>query len=166
MLPPSSKTRSLKKFSNCTTRAASCHGLHGPVPPLLLDPTMPAARGRTQKTEVFLGRSMAQAYVQTFAFPNGRSRKGHPVLVGRSISSHTRPHITRAAYQGLHHAMVYTGRFHLFSSTPLCLPLGVKPRKPRLLWDGRWLNLMCIHSPFQMDGVGKVTQCSWKGAYQ
>ena len=40
-----------------------------------------------------LGRSMAQPYVQTFAFPNGRSRKGRPVLQGRSISGHTRPQI-------------------------------------------------------------------------
>ena len=48
----------------------------------------------------------------------------------------------------------------------MCLPLGVEPKKPRLFWDGRWLNLMCKHSPFQMDGVGKVAQCSWQGAHQ
>ena len=48
----------------------------------------------------------------------------------------------------------------------ICLPLGVEPRKRRLYWDGRWLNFMCKHSLLQMDGVGKVAQCSWKGAYQ
>ena len=48
----------------------------------------------------------------------------------------------------------------------ICLPLGVEHRKLRLFWDGRWLNLMCKHSPFQMDGVENVAQCSWKGAYQ
>ena len=45
----------------------------------------------------------------------------------------------------------------------ICLPLGVEPSKPRLIWDARYLNPMCKHSPFQMDGVGKVAQCSWKG---
>ena len=38
----------------------------------------------------------------------------------------------------------------------ICLPLGVEPHKPRLIWDARYLNSMCKHSPFQMDGVGKV----------
>ena len=48
----------------------------------------------------------------------------------------------------------------------ICLPLGVEPNKPRLIWDAQYLNPMCKHSPFQMDGVGKVAQCSWKGAQQ
>ena len=48
----------------------------------------------------------------------------------------------------------------------ICLPLGVEPNKPRLIWDARYLNSMCKHSPFQMGGVGKVAQCSWKGARQ
>ena len=48
----------------------------------------------------------------------------------------------------------------------ICLPLGVEPNKPRLIWDARYLSFMCKHSPFQMDGVGKVAQCSWKGAQQ
>ena len=46
------------------------------------------------------------------------------------------------------------------------LPLGVEPNKPRLIWDARYLNSMCKHSPFQIDGVGNVAQCSWKGAQQ
>ena len=48
----------------------------------------------------------------------------------------------------------------------ICLPLGVEPNKPRLIWDTRYLNSMCKHSPFQMGGVGKVAHCSWKGAQQ
>ena len=48
----------------------------------------------------------------------------------------------------------------------VCLPLEVDPNKPRLIWDARYLNSMCKHSPFQMDGVGKVAQGSWKGAQQ
>ena len=48
----------------------------------------------------------------------------------------------------------------------ICLPLGVEPSKPRLIWDARYLSSMCKHSPFQMDGVGKVAQCSWKGVQQ
>ena len=48
----------------------------------------------------------------------------------------------------------------------LCLPLGVEPNKPRLIWDARYLNYMCKHSPFQIDRVGKAAQCSWKGAQQ
>ena len=48
----------------------------------------------------------------------------------------------------------------------ICLPLGVEPNKPRLIWDARYRNSMCNYSPFQMDGVGKVAQCSWKGAQQ
>ena len=48
----------------------------------------------------------------------------------------------------------------------ICLPLGVEPNKPRLIGDARYLNSMCKHFPFQMDGVGKVAQCSWKEAQQ
>ena len=46
----------------------------------------------------------------------------------------------------------------------ICLPLGVGPNKPRFIWEARYLNCMCKHFPFQMDGVGKVALCSWKGA--
>ena len=52
------------------------------------------------------------------------------------------------------------------SQPRICLPLEVEPSKPRLIWDARCLNSMCKHAPFQMDGVGKVAQCSWKGAQQ
>ena len=48
----------------------------------------------------------------------------------------------------------------------MVLPLGVEPKKPRLIWDARWLNLMCVHSPFTVDGVGKVAQYAWPGAHQ
>ena len=42
-----------------------------------------------------------------------------------------------------------------------CLPLEVEPNKPRLIWDTYYFNCICEHSPFQMDGVGKVAECSW-----
>ena len=48
----------------------------------------------------------------------------------------------------------------------MVLPRGVEPKKPRLIWDARWLNLMRRHLPFTMDGVGKVAQCAWKEAHQ
>ena len=54
----------------------------------------------------------------------------------------------------------------LYTKPHMVLPLGVEPKKPRLIWDARCLNLMCVHSPFTMDGVGKVAQCSWPGAHQ
>ena len=54
----------------------------------------------------------------------------------------------------------------LYTNPHTVLPLGVEPKKPRLIWDARWLNLMCVHSPFTMDGVGKVAQCAWPGAHQ
>lgn len=41
----------------------------------------------------------------------------------------------------------------------MILPLGIEPKKPQLIWDARWLNLMC-HFLFSMDGVGKVAQCA------
>lgn len=44
----------------------------------------------------------------------------------------------------------------IFDKPHMVLPLGVEPTKPRLIWDARWLNLMCRHLPFTMDGVGKV----------
>ena len=47
-----------------------------------------------------------------------------------------------------------------------CLPLGVEPNNLRVIWDARFLNCMCEHFSFQMDGLGKVAQCSWKGAQQ
>ena len=48
----------------------------------------------------------------------------------------------------------------------MCLPLEVESNKPRLIWDARYLNYMCKHPALQMDGVGKVAQCSWKGVQQ
>ena len=51
----------------------------------------------------------------------------------------------------------------LYTKPHMVLPLGVEPEKPRLIWDARWLNLMCVHSPFTMDGMGKVAQCAWPG---
>ena len=42
----------------------------------------------------------------------------------------------------------------------ICLRLGVEPNKPRRIWDARYLNSMYKYSLFQMDGVGKVAQCS------
>ena len=54
----------------------------------------------------------------------------------------------------------------LYTKPHMVLPLGAEPKKPRLIWDARWLNLMYVHSPFTMDGVGKVAQCAWPGAHQ
>ena len=54
----------------------------------------------------------------------------------------------------------------VYAKPQMVLPLGVEPTKPRLIWDARWLNLMCRHHPFSMDGVGKVAQCAWPGAHQ
>lgn len=48
----------------------------------------------------------------------------------------------------------------------IVLPMGVEPKKPRLFTDGRYLNNMFVHSEFQMDGVGKVSQIAWAGAQQ
>ena len=46
------------------------------------------------------------------------------------------------------------------------LPVGIEPTKPRFICDARYLNIMCKHSEFKMDGVGRVAQCSWQGAHQ
>ena len=48
----------------------------------------------------------------------------------------------------------------------ICNPLEVEFNKPRLIWDARYLNSICKHPPFQMDGVGKVARCSRKGSQQ
>lgn len=48
----------------------------------------------------------------------------------------------------------------------IVLPLGVEPTKPRATWDARYLNLMMKDCPFKMDGVGKIAQCAWEGAFQ
>ena len=45
----------------------------------------------------------------------------------------------------------------------ICLPLGVEPNKPRFIWDARYLNSMCKHSLFKMDGVGKSHNALGKG---
>ena len=46
------------------------------------------------------------------------------------------------------------------------LPVRTEPTKPRFICDARYLSLMCEHSKFKIDGVGKVAQCSWQGAHQ
>ena len=46
------------------------------------------------------------------------------------------------------------------------LQVGIEPTKLRFICDAQYLNLICEHSEFKMDGVGKVAQCSWQGAHQ
>ena len=35
----------------------------------------------------------------------------------------------------------------LYTKPNMVLPLGVEPKKPRLIWDARWHNLICVRSP-------------------
>jgi len=44
-------------------------------------------------------------------------------------------------------------------------PLGVEPKKPRALWDGRYVNEFCKDIPFSMDNAAKVAEVSWANAY-
>ena len=44
-------------------------------------------------------------------------------------------------------------------------PLGVKPPKPRVLWDGRDGNEFCRDLPFSMDNAAKVVDVAWRGVY-
>ena len=44
-------------------------------------------------------------------------------------------------------------------------PLGVEPKKPRALWDGRYVNEFCRDIPFAMDNAAKVAEVAWEGAY-
>ena len=44
-------------------------------------------------------------------------------------------------------------------------PLGIEPKKPRGLWDGRYVNEFCSDVPFTMDNAAKVAEVSWISAY-
>ena len=44
-------------------------------------------------------------------------------------------------------------------------PLGVEPKKPRGLWDGRYVNEFCRDIPFSMDNASKVAEISWINSY-
>ena len=44
-------------------------------------------------------------------------------------------------------------------------PLGVEPKKPRGLWDGRYVNEFCRDIPFSIDNAAKVAEVSWVNAY-
>ena len=44
-------------------------------------------------------------------------------------------------------------------------PLGVEPKKPRGLWDGRYVNEFCRDIPFTMDNATKVAEVAWINAY-
>ena len=44
-------------------------------------------------------------------------------------------------------------------------PLGVEPKKPRALWDGRYVNEFCRDIPFEMDNAAKVAEVAWKDLY-
>ena len=48
--------------------------------------------------------------------------------------------------------------------TVVC-PLGVEPKKPRALWDGRYVNEFCKDIPFSMDNAAKVAEVAWLNAY-
>ena len=43
--------------------------------------------------------------------------------------------------------------------------LGVEPSKPRVLWDGRYVNEFCRDIPFSMDNAARVADVAWEGAY-
>ena len=50
--------------------------------------------------------------------------------------------------------------------TPLVVcPLGIEPKKPRGLWDGRYVNEFCRDIPFTMDNAAKVAEISWVDSY-
>jgi len=44
-------------------------------------------------------------------------------------------------------------------------PLGVEPKKPRGLWDGRYVNEFCRDIPFTMDNAARVAEVSWVNSY-
>ena len=44
-------------------------------------------------------------------------------------------------------------------------PLGIEPKKPRALWDGRYVNEFCKDIPFSMDNAAKVAEVSWLNSY-
>ena len=44
-------------------------------------------------------------------------------------------------------------------------PLEVEPKKPRGIWDGRYVNEFCRDIPFTMDNAAKIAEVSWKDAY-
>ena len=53
-----------------------------------------------------------------------------------------------------------------YSKRPVVVcPLGIEPEKPRLIWDGRYLNEFIRDFPFSMDNAAKVSEIAWKGAY-
>ena len=45
------------------------------------------------------------------------------------------------------------------------LTLGVEPKKPRGLWDGRYVNEFCRDIPFNMDNAAKVAEVAWVNTY-
>jgi hypothetical protein len=44
-------------------------------------------------------------------------------------------------------------------------PLGIEPNKPRVLWDGRFVNEFCRDIPFSMDNATRIAEVSWENAY-
>jgi len=44
-------------------------------------------------------------------------------------------------------------------------PLGVEPKKPRALWDGRYVNEFCRDTPFVMDNAARVAEVAWSDLY-
>ena len=48
--------------------------------------------------------------------------------------------------------------------TVVC-PLVVEPKKPRALWDGRYVNEFCRDIPFHMDNAAKVAEMAWLHTY-
>ena len=44
-------------------------------------------------------------------------------------------------------------------------PLGVEPKKPRALWDGRYVNEFCRDIPFSMDNAARVAEVVWTDLY-
>lgn len=110
-----------------------------------------------QKTDIFQGKPYNGAELSAVELPN-HVPVGHDTWVNQEIG--------KLVEKGCLARWAEVADTNKHPRPHIVLPHGVEPSKPRLIWDGRWLNLMCKHSAFTMDGVGKVAQCAWPGAYQ
>ena len=58
------------------------------------------------------------------------------------------------------------GDIQRVTCTPVVVcPIGIESSKPRVIWDGRYLNEFIRDIPFSMDSATKVAEVAWKGAY-
>ncbi|KAI8511797.1 hypothetical protein Bbelb_108970 [Branchiostoma belcheri] len=102
----------------------------------------------------FKGQAYKSATPPPITLPNARSCYGHEEFVTSEIMNRLEDG-----------SIGLWGKVGQCEPPHLVLPLTVEPSKPRLCWDGRFLNQWTKDCPFQLDSITEAPRVLTEGGY-